>query len=87
MPRAPRRWATAALLGLSLAAPALGAPRDTDRRLHPRHVSPLPSHVRRVAPAVVGLHVEVPASGRRRPPSAPSGGAAGSSSTPTVDTC
>lgn len=67
MPRAPRRWAAAALLGLSLAAPALGAPRDTDRRLHPRHVSPLPSQVRRVAPAVVGLHVEVP---RDRPSAA-----------------
>jgi S1-C subfamily serine protease len=60
MPRARSRWAATALLALSLAVPALGAPRGTDRRPDPRHVSPLPSQVRRVAPAVVGLRVEVP---------------------------
>jgi S1-C subfamily serine protease len=61
------RWAAAALLAPALAAPAAAAPSDRDRRLDPSQVSPLPSHVRRVAPAVVGIRVEVP---RERPSAA-----------------
>jgi S1-C subfamily serine protease len=55
----PRRFIAVALL--SLAVPALGAaaPHDLDRRLDPRQVSPLPSQIRRVEPAVVGIRVEV----------------------------
>jgi S1-C subfamily serine protease len=64
--RALHGWTTVALL-LVLAAPATAAPRDTDRRHDPRDVSPLPSQVRRVAPAVVGIHVEIP---RDRPSAA-----------------
>ena len=47
----------AARLAFSTLAPA--APRDVDRRLEPSRVSPLPSQVRRVEPAVVGIRVEV----------------------------
>jgi S1-C subfamily serine protease len=64
--RALHGWTTVALL-LVVAAPATAAPRDTDRRHDPRDVSPLPSQVRRVAPAVVGIHVEIP---RDRPSAA-----------------
>jgi S1-C subfamily serine protease len=64
--RALHGWTTVALV-LVLAAAAAAAPRDTDRRHDPRDVSPLPSHVRRVAPAVVGIHVEIP---RDRPSAA-----------------
>ncbi|MEX2223277.1 MAG: S1C family serine protease [Candidatus Rokuibacteriota bacterium] len=67
MPRALIRWAAVALLGLGLPAPAAPAPRDADRRLDPRQVSPLPSQIRRVEPAVVGIRVEVP---RDRPSAA-----------------
>ena len=59
MVRALIGWAIVALL-LVPAAPADAAPRDSDRRHDPRDVSPLPSQVRRVAPAVVGIHVEIP---------------------------
>ncbi|HEY7869903.1 MAG TPA: hypothetical protein VIF59_11780, partial [Methylomirabilota bacterium] len=65
MVRALIGWAIVALL-LVPAAPA-AAPRDSDRRHDPRDVSPLPSQVRRVAPAVVGIHVEIP---RERPSAA-----------------
>ena len=65
MPRAPIRWAVAALL--ALAVPAAAAPRDATPRLDPRQVSPLASHIRRVAPAVVGIRVDVP---RDRPSAA-----------------
>jgi len=65
MPRASIAWAAVALLGLIL--PAAAASRDADRRLDPRQVSPLPSQIRRVEPAVVGIRVEVP---RDRPSAA-----------------
>ncbi|HWN14466.1 MAG TPA: S1C family serine protease, partial [Candidatus Dormibacteraeota bacterium] len=58
MPRASIRWAAVALLALAL--PAAAAPRDAERRLDPRQVSPLPSQIRRVEPAVVGIRVQVP---------------------------
>ena len=67
MPRASIAWAAVALVGLILPAAAAGAPRDADRRLDPRQVSPLPSQIRRVEPAVVGIRVEVP---RDRPSAA-----------------
>src|SRR4029077_2667614 len=50
---------TVALLGAGLLPIASAAPRDVDRRLEPSRVSPLPSQVRRVEPAVVGIRVEV----------------------------
>lgn len=53
------RWAGGALLGLILPGLALAAPRDAERRLDPRQVSPLASQIRRVEPAVVGIRVEV----------------------------
>ncbi len=52
-------WAGGALLGLILPGLALAAPRDAERRLDPRQVSPLASQIRRVEPAVVGIRVEV----------------------------
>lgn len=67
MPRALIRWAAVALLSLLLPAPSAAAPRDADRRLDPTRVSPLPSQIRRVEPAVVGIRVEVP---RDRPSAA-----------------
>ncbi|HSE04366.1 MAG TPA: S1C family serine protease [Methylomirabilota bacterium] len=67
MSRGLSRWVPVALLSLLLPVPAGAAPRDSERRLDPREVSPLPSHVRRVAPAVVGIRVEVP---RERPSAA-----------------
>ena len=67
MPRASIRWAAVALLGLILPTASAAAPRDAARRLDPRQVSPLPSQVRRVEPAVVGIRVEVP---RDRPSTA-----------------
>jgi len=53
------RGAGVALLGLILPGLALAAPRDAERRLDPRQVSPLASQIRRVEPAVVGIRVEV----------------------------
>jgi len=50
---------TVALLGTGLPQITAAAPRDVDRRLEPSRVSPLPSQVRRVEPAVVGIRVEV----------------------------
>ena len=52
-------WIAVALLGVGPPAIGLTAPRDVDRRLEPSRVSPLPSQVRRVEPAVVGIRVEV----------------------------
>jgi S1-C subfamily serine protease len=47
---------------LVVLAPMLlaAAPREAEPRLDPRQLSPLPSYLQRVEPAVVGLHVEVP---------------------------
>ncbi len=58
MSRVSPRWAAGALLSLALPALAFSAPRDAERRLEPQHVSPLPSQIRRVQPAVVGIRVE-----------------------------
>ena len=58
MLHASPRWAAGALLSLILPATALPAPRDAEPRLDPRRVSPLPSQIRRVQPAVVGIRVE-----------------------------
>jgi S1-C subfamily serine protease len=62
--RVMRRLRTAALvatvLGLPLSVvspPALAVPRPAPPRLAPNAVSPVPSYVRRVEPAVVGLRV------------------------------
>jgi S1-C subfamily serine protease len=52
-------WIAVVLLGVGLPAIGFTAPRDVERRLEPSRVSPLPSHVRRVEPAVVGIRVEV----------------------------
>jgi S1-C subfamily serine protease len=52
-------WIAVALLGVGLPGIGLAAPRDVDHRLEPSRVSPLPSQVRRVEPAVVGIRVEV----------------------------
>jgi serine protease Do len=58
--RAPVDWVLVVLLvGLGLPAFAPAAPRDLDPRLDPSRVSALPSQIRRVEPAVVGIRVEV----------------------------
>lgn len=56
-----RRSILAAAL-IALACPALlaAAPRDSEQRLDPRRLSALPSYIRKVEPAIVGIHVEVP---------------------------
>ena len=59
MGRSVLAWTAVALLGIGWATAAPAAPRDVDRRLEPSRVSPLPSQVRRVEPAVVGVRVEV----------------------------
>ena len=57
MPRAAR---LAAVLLLALPALVTAAPQSGAPRLDPKTVSALPSHIQHVAPAVVGIHVEVP---------------------------
>jgi S1-C subfamily serine protease len=57
--RAPGRFILVALLGLGLPALVPAAPRALDPRLDPSRVSPLPSQIWRVEPAVVGIRVEV----------------------------
>src|SRR5258707_2117814 len=59
MGRSVLAWIAVALLGVVSSTVAPAAPRDIDRRLEPSRVSPLPSQVRRVEPAVVGIRVEV----------------------------
>lgn len=56
---------TARALAISLAvalapAIAIAVPRPSDPRLHPSQVSPLPTYVRRVEPAIVAVHVHAP---------------------------
>lgn len=53
---------SAIVAAVILLVPALGgaAPRGAVERLDPRQLSALPSYLRRVEPAVVGIHVEVP---------------------------
>jgi S1-C subfamily serine protease len=58
--RTPVHWILVVLLlGLGLPVFVPAAPRDLDPRLDPSRVSPLPSQIRRVEPAVVGIRVEV----------------------------
>jgi S1-C subfamily serine protease len=57
MPRATR---LVAVLLLALPALVTAAPQSGAPRLDPKTVSALPSHIQHVAPAVVGIHVEVP---------------------------
>ncbi len=50
----------AAVLLLALPALVAAAPQSGAPRLDPTRVSALPSHIQHVAPAVIGIHVEVP---------------------------
>ena len=50
----------AAVLLLALPALVAAAPQSGAPRLDPKRVSALPSHIQQVAPAVIGIHVEVP---------------------------
>src|SRR6266478_829534 len=59
MGRSVLAWIAVALQGVASSTVAPAAPRDVDRRLEPSRVSPLPTQVRRVEPAVVGIRVEV----------------------------
>ena len=59
MRRSVLAWLAVGLLGLATPIVIAAAPRDVDRRLEPSRVSPLPSQVRRVEPAIVGIRVEV----------------------------
>ena len=53
-----RRFLLALVVVLLSPAPALAVSRPPEPRLNPRDVSPLPSYVRRVEPAIVGLAVK-----------------------------
>lgn len=55
-------WRAVAAALLFMAAPAVlpAAPRMSEQRPDPKQMSALPSYVRRVEPAVIGIHVEVP---------------------------
>src|SRR6266446_5052311 len=59
MGRSVLAWIAVALLGVASSTVTPAGPRDVDRRLEPSRVSPLPTQVRRVEPAVVGIRVEV----------------------------
>src|SRR6202795_4761418 len=50
----------AAVLLLALPALLVAGPKGSAPRLDPNRISPLPSHIERVAPSIVGIHVEVP---------------------------
>jgi S1-C subfamily serine protease len=56
------RRAASIATALLLALPALlaAAPQSGAPRLDPKRVSALPTHIEHVAPAVIGIHVEVP---------------------------
>lgn len=67
------RWFNSALLLLAVVPLAAAAPASRDHRLHPGTISPEPSYVQQVAPAIVALSVkadpDTPSSarlGRRR---------------------
>ncbi len=61
-------WGIVALvLGLLLPAVPVAAPRQSEQRPDPKQASALPSYVRRVESAVIGIKVEVP---RERPSAA-----------------
>jgi S1-C subfamily serine protease len=56
-----RRWSVAAIAAAVLVPGlALAVPRPSAPRLHPSAVSPLPTYVRKVEPAVVALSVTAP---------------------------
>lgn len=55
------RLAAALLVGLLAPALALALPRPREPRLHPDHIAALPSYVKRVEPAIVGLRVRAAA--------------------------
>ena len=55
-----RRTVTLAALALTLPALLAAAPQSGTPRLDPKNASVLPSHIQHVAPAIVGIHVEVP---------------------------
>jgi S1-C subfamily serine protease len=50
----------AAVLLLALPALPAAAPQSAAPRLDPKRTSALPTHIEHVAPAVIGIHVEVP---------------------------
>jgi S1-C subfamily serine protease len=50
----------AAVLLLALPALLVAAPKGDAPRPNPNRISSLPSHIERVAPSIVGIHVEVP---------------------------
>ncbi|HEY4911193.1 MAG TPA: S1C family serine protease, partial [Methylomirabilota bacterium] len=56
------RRAASIAAALLLALPALlaAAPQSGAPRLDPKRVSAFPSHIKHVAPAIIGIHVEVP---------------------------
>ena len=56
-----RRVSAVAAAAVFLPALALAVPRPPEPRLHPSAVSPLPTYVRKVQPAVVALSVTAPA--------------------------
>ncbi len=53
-------WLSAASMILTSAALLLAAPRGSEKRPDPGQASALPTYIRRVELAVVGIHVEVP---------------------------
>ena len=55
-----RAVAFAAALVLTVPALLAAAPQSGSPRLDPKRTSALPSHIEHVAPAVIGIHVEVP---------------------------
>ncbi len=55
-----RRWLSVVVAGVLVPGLALAVPRPPAPRLHPSSVSPLPTYVRKVEPAVVALSVTAP---------------------------
>jgi S1-C subfamily serine protease len=55
-----RSASIAAVLLLALPALPAAAPQSGVPRLDPKRVSALPSHIEHVAPAIIGIHIEVP---------------------------
>jgi S1-C subfamily serine protease len=55
-----RRWLGVVVAAVFVPGLALAVPRPPAPRLHPRDVSPLPTYVRKVEPAVVALSIMAP---------------------------
>src|SRR5262245_54778413 len=55
-----RRAVALAMLALTLPALLAAAPQSSAPRLDPKRTSAMPSHIEHVAPAIVGIRVEVP---------------------------